>query len=164
MIIASAGPYPPCHTSDAIVYETLAPDEWAEQTGDSEKQEAFIVSSYIHLMFSEPPATVSDDEYNTWHDAHVQEILSVEGWESATRYAIQGVVGADGSKKLRFLSVYELSVPPDVAVANLAAANMGNGEGRLPLPHWFTAVEFAAWNCTQVSERITVRPAATSTR
>ena len=132
------------------------------------------MSSYIHLVFSEPPSTVSDDDYNTWYDAHVQEILSVEGWESATRYAIEGVVGADGSKQYRFLSLYELSCPPDVAVANLAAANMGNAdsyvekkgvdEGKLPLPDWFTTIEFGSWNCTQVSERITLHPATTSSR
>ena len=130
------------------------------------------MSSYIHLVFSEPPSTVTDDEYNTWYDAHVQEILSVEGWEAATRYAVEGVVGADGAKKFRFLSLYELSCPPDVAVANLAAANMGNAdsyvekkdadEGKLPLPAWFTAIDFGSWNCTQVSERITLHDDATS--
>jgi hypothetical protein len=130
------------------------------------------VSNYIHLVFSEPPTTVSDDDYNAWYDAHVQEILSVDGWESATRYAIQGVVGADGAKPFRFLSLYELSCPPDVAVANLAAANMGNAdsyvekkdadEGKLPLPEWFTAIDFGSWNCTQVSERITLHDDATS--
>ncbi|MGZ4672470.1 MAG: hypothetical protein ACXV8K_07400 [Ilumatobacteraceae bacterium] len=129
------------------------------------------MGSYIHLVFSEPPSTVSDTEYDTWYDAHVQEILSVEGWESVTRYATQQVVGADESKKFRFLSLYELSVRPDVAVANLAAANLGNAanyvekqgadKGRLSLPDWFSAVEVGSWNCTQVSERTTLRPTAT---
>jgi hypothetical protein len=114
------------------------------------------VSSYIHLVFSEPPSTVSDDEYNTWYDAHVLEILSVEGWESATRYSIEGVIGADGSKQYRFLSLYELSCSPDVAVANLAAANGGSDEVGSPLPDWFTAIELASWNCRQVGERITL--------
>ena len=50
-------------------------------------------------------------------------------------------------------------------LANLEAANMGNAdsyvekkdadEGKLPLPDWFTAIDFGSWNCTQVSERIT---------
>lgn len=124
------------------------------------------MSNFIHLVFSDPPAHVTDDEYNTWYDAHVQEILSVEGWESATRYNVEPVVGADGTTRYRFLSLYELSCPPDVAVANLAAANMGNAdsyvekkgvdEGKLPLPDWFTGVQFGSWNCTQVSERITL--------
>ena len=29
-------------------------------------------------------------------------------------------------------------------------------EGKLPLPDWFTAIQFGSWNCTQVSERITL--------
>ena len=130
------------------------------------------MSRYIHLVFSEPPATVTETDYNTWYDAHVQEILAVEGWEAATRYTIEGIVGADGSKTFRFLSLYELSCPPDVAVANLAAADMGNADsyvekkgadqGKLPLPDWFTAIEFASWNCTQVSERISLQDSATT--
>ena len=80
------------------------------------------MTNYIHLVFSEPPVTVSDDEYNAWYDAHVQEILSVDGWESATRYAIEGVVGADGAKPFRFLSLYELSCPPGVAGGRVGSA------------------------------------------
>ena len=124
------------------------------------------VTKHIHLVFSDPPATVSDDDYNTWYDAHVQEILSVDGWESATRYTVEGVVGAGGGPPYRFLSLYELSCPPADAVANLEAANMGSAdsyvekkdadEGKLPLPDWFTAIRFGSWNCTQVSERITL--------
>ena len=97
----------------------------------------------------------------------MQEILSVEGWESATRYTVEGVVGAGRSdRRYRFLSLYELSCPPAEAVANLEAANMGSAdsyvekkdadEGKLPLPDWFTAIQFGSWNCTQVSERITL--------
>ena len=124
------------------------------------------MTNYIHLVFSDPPATVSDDDYNTWYDAHVQEILSVDGWESATRYTVEGVVGGDGGPPYRFLSLYELNCSPAEAVANLEAANMGSAdsyvekkdtdEGTLPLPDWFSAIQFGSWNCTQVSERITV--------
>jgi hypothetical protein len=135
------------------------------QTG-GRREGAFDVSKYIHLVFSDPPATVSDDDYNTWYDAHVQEILSVDGWEAATRYTVEGVVRADGSPTYRFLSLYELSCPPGEAVANLEAANMGSAdsyvekkdidEGKLPLPDWFTAIRFGSWNCTKVNERITL--------
>ncbi|MBI5090719.1 MAG: hypothetical protein HZB15_18165 [Actinobacteria bacterium] len=123
------------------------------------------MSQYIHLVFSDPPAEVPADEYNAWYDAHVLEILAVDGWEAATRYAVDEVVGADGASRFRFLSLYELSVPPDVAVANLAAAGMGNADsyvdkkdddaGTLPLPDWFTGIAFGSWNCTQLGDRIT---------
>lgn len=119
------------------------------------------MSSYIHLVLSEAPATVSEDDYNAWYDAHVQEILSVEGWESATRYAIEGAICTDSPTTFRFLSLYELSCPPDVAVANLAAADLGH-EGKLRPPDWFTAIECESWNCTQFGERLTLHPAAGS--
>lgn len=124
------------------------------------------VGNFIHLVFSDPPPSVADDDYNTWYDAHVHEILSVDGWESATRYTVEGVVGADNAPTYRFLSLYELSCPPDEAVANLEAASMGSAdsyvekkdadEGKLPLPDWFTAIRFGSWNCAQVGERITL--------
>jgi hypothetical protein len=122
------------------------------------------MSGYLHLVFSEPPPDVTDDEYNAWYDAHVQEILAVEGWEAATRFTVAAVVGAETGPRYRYLSLYELSCSPETAVANLEAANMGSAdsyvdkkevdEGALPLPPWFTGVTFGSWNCAQVGERI----------
>jgi hypothetical protein len=126
------------------------------------------VTQYVHLVFSDPPAGVTEDEFNGWYDAHVQEILAVDGWVAATRYRITPEVGAAESGGYRYLSLYELDVPPEQAVANLAAAGMGNadtyiemkGEGAaaadpLPLPDWFAGIRFASWNATGTSERIT---------
>ena len=39
------------------------------------------MSRYVHLVFSDPPAGVSDDEFNVWYDEHVQEILAVPGFD-----------------------------------------------------------------------------------
>jgi hypothetical protein len=140
------------------------------------------VTKYIHLVFSDPPAGVSEDEFNTWYDAHVQEILAVDGWVSATRYRLDGVVAAEETGGYRYLSLYELDCPPDVAVANLAAAGMGNADtyvemkgvemkgiemkgidmkgepsaadDPLPLPDWFADIRFGSWNATATSDRI----------
>ena len=86
------------------------------------------MTKYVHLVFSDPPAGVTEADFNEWYDAHVQEILAVEGWVAATRYRIAPEVGADESGGYRFLSLYELDVPPEQAVANLAAAGMGNAD------------------------------------
>lgn len=125
------------------------------------------MTKYVHLVFSDPPGDVTDDEYNAWYDAHVQEILAVDGWVAATRYRVQGEVAADSTGGYRYLSLYELDCPPEQAVANLAAAGMGNADTyvelkgddggadtALPLPDWFSAIRFASWNATATSERI----------
>jgi len=125
------------------------------------------VSKHIHLVFSDPPAHVSEDEYNAWYDGHVREILAVDGWVAATRYRLDAVVGGESTGGFRYLSLYELDVPPDVAVANLAAAGMGNADtyielkgdtntasDPLPLPDWFAGIRFGSYNATRTSERI----------
>ena len=115
------------------------------------------MSSYIHLVFSDPPEGVPEDEFNAWYDAHVAEILAVDGWRSATRYRVEGVVDAEATGGYRYLSVYELDCAPDIAVANLAAAGMGDADSyvekqdRLPLPEWFPRVRFGSWNCTRIT-------------
>ena len=86
---------------------------------------------------------------------------------AAMRYRVSPEVGAAESGGYRFLSLYELDCPPDQAVANLAAAGMGNadtyielkGDGDiaadpLPLPDWFAGIRFASWNATGTGERI----------
>jgi hypothetical protein len=123
------------------------------------------VTRYVHLVFSDPPAGVSDDEYNAWYDEHVKEILSVDGWVSATRYRVEGVVSADTTGGYRYLSQYELDRPPAEAIANLEASGMGNKRAyaenkpdgdALPVPDWFADIRFASWNLEQVSETSSV--------
>ena len=84
------------------------------------------MTRYVHLVYSDPPAGVSDDEYNAWYDEHVKEILAVDGWVAATRYRVEGVVSADTTGGYRYLSQYELDRPPAEAIANLEASGMGN--------------------------------------
>jgi hypothetical protein len=127
------------------------------------------VTKYMHLVFSDPPAHVSEEAYNEWYDAHVQEILAVDGWVAATRYKLEPAVNAEDLGGYRYLSLYELDCPPDVAVANLAAAGMGNADtyiemkgdsdagDPLPLPDWFAEIRFGSWNATGTSERILPR-------
>ena len=71
------------------------------------------MTKYVHLVFSDPPAGVTEGEFNEWYDAHVQEILAVDGWVAATRYRLEAVVGADQTGGYRFLSLYELDMNVD---------------------------------------------------
>ena len=124
------------------------------------------MTNYIHLVFSDPPEGVSEDQYNDWYDAHVQEILAVDGWHSATRYRLDPVVDPAGDRWL----------PLPLGVRAGPAARDGRGQpgrgrhglcrqlrleeggrpGSLPLPEWFTGIRFGSWNCTQVGDRITL--------
>ena len=139
------------------------------------------MSQYVHLVFSDPPAGVSDDEFNAWYDDHVHEILAVPGFESVRRYAISPVVGPDGSGGFRFLAMYELSCEPAEAIAALDSHGLGSADsymelkddtaskdgneldagagagGPLPLPDWFAGVRFGSWNCTATGDTITLR-------
>lgn len=135
--------------------------------GSSDCEEDRNVSNYIHLVFSDPPGDVPEADYNRWYDSHVQEILAVDGWIAATRYRIEGVVDPDRTASYRFLSVYELDVPHDTALANLEASGLGSGhsyvemkvdageDDPLPLPEWFVDIRFGSMNGTATSERIT---------
>lgn len=132
------------------------------------------MSRYVHLVFSDPPAGVSDGEFNAWYDGHVQEILAVPGFESVRRYAISPVVGPEDSGGFRFLAVYQLSCEPAVAIAALETHGLGSadsyvelkdaeapedGTGQaLPLPDWFAGVRFGSWNCTATGDTITLEP------
>ena len=125
------------------------------------------MTTYIHLVFSDPPAHVSEDEYDRWYNSHVQEILTVDGWIAATRYRVEGVVDPEHTGTYRFLSLYELDVSPEIAIANLEAAGLGSGDSYvelkdgadesdpLPLPDWFADIRFGSMNGTARSGRIT---------
>ena len=137
------------------------------------------MSQYVHLVFSDPPAGVGDDEFNAWYDAHVQEILAVPGFESVRRYAISPVVAPESSGGFRFLAMYQLSCEPAEAIAALESHGLGSADAyreskddtelkdgpepneglgaTLPLPDWFAGVRFGSWNCTATGDTITLR-------
>jgi hypothetical protein len=113
----------------------------------------------LHIVVSQPPEDVSDDEFNRWYDAHVHEILAVDGFSSVRRFKLEPVVGA-GALPHRYIAVYETDTDPWTAVAALEREGLGSkdayAEGEretLPLPPWFSRVEFASWNCLPLEER-----------
>lgn len=70
----------------------------------------------ILLVESQPASPADAAAYNNWYDnVHVPEILKVDGFVSARRFA-----SADGTK---FVAIYEIDGDVEAAKANLAAAN-----------------------------------------
>jgi hypothetical protein len=116
----------------------------------------------LHIVVSEPPDGVTDDEFNAWYDAHLDEILAVDGFSAVRRFRLEPVV-ARGALPHRFIAVYETDRDPREAVAALERAVMGSkdsytelkgeDQGKLPLPPWFERVDFASWNCLPLGER-----------
>ena len=61
----------------------------------------------LHIVLSQPPDWLSDEEYNRWYDAHVVEILAVPGFVSARRFRLEPVVEDAGTPvPYRYLVVY----------------------------------------------------------
>jgi hypothetical protein len=117
------------------------------------------VNDGLHIVVSRPPDEVTDAEFNRWYDAHVDEILAVDGFSSVRRFRMEPVVGA-GALPHRFIAVYETDTDPRTAVAALENAGLGSkdayAEGEreaLPLPPWFSRVEFASWNLLPLGDR-----------
>jgi hypothetical protein len=113
----------------------------------------------LHIVVSQPPPELSDADFNRWYDAHVDEILAVDGFSAVRRFRLEPVVG-DGLLAHRFIAVYETDTDPRSAVAELERAGLGSKDTyaerdheRLPLPPWFGRVQFASWNCLPLGER-----------
>ena len=51
----------------------------------------------VNILFSQPPAHVSDAEFTEWYEAHMIELLGVEKFKAAQLFRIDTAVGsADG--------------------------------------------------------------------
>ena len=113
------------------------------------------MSKKIHLVYSQPPERITDDEFNTWYDPHLDEILVVPGFVSAHRYRLEpAVVNPKAPVPYRFLSLYELDgdIPTIMRDLDEEAAS-----GRMTLPDWFPEIQFASWNATALGEKVEQR-------
>lgn len=65
-----------------------------------------------------------DDEYNAWYDhQHLQDILSLPGFISGSRYVVDDGAGlSETVPEFRHMAVYEIEGAPEAAMAALRAA------------------------------------------
>ncbi len=127
------------------------------------------MSRNLHIVLSQPPEGVSDEEFDRWYDAHVPEILRAPGFVAAQRYRLDPVV-SDPERPVpyRYLAVYEIEGDPAAAIAALGELGMGSKDsyaslkeqdaGGLELPAWWDDVHFASWNCLAVADRVESQP------
>lgn len=84
----------------------------------------------IFVVQSGPASPAQESEYNDWYDnAHIPELLAIEGFVSARRYKL---VGDDESSTHPYLAVYELEA--DDLTAPLQAMRRQSAEGRTTQP------------------------------
>jgi hypothetical protein len=120
----------------------------------------------LQIVFARIPPDVDEDEFNTWYDAHLGEILSIPGFVSAQRYRLDPVVvDREEPVSYRYLSVYEIEGDPDRLLAEMESRRLGTADSYRErkavdasgpeLPAWWDSVRFASWNCIALGERVT---------
>lgn len=83
------------------------------------------MSAHTYVVFSNP-AEGRDDEYNRWYnDVHLDEVLQVPGFVSATRHRIEPQDGAE--PEYGYVALYQIESDPEPALAELMR-RAGSGE------------------------------------
>jgi hypothetical protein len=121
----------------------------------------------LNIVFSELPDGVGEEEFNTWYDAHLAEILTIPGFVSARRYEMQPlVVGSEDAPNYRYLALYELRGDIDKIMAEMELRNLKTSDAYAKrkhaadedpgpeLPDWWSRVMFASWNCIPLGETV----------
>jgi len=120
----------------------------------------------LNLLFAQPPAGVSDQEFNEWYNAHIEEIVTIPGWVAAQRFRLEA--SEDGTVPFGYLTVYELTGTFEEGMKAMEDASLSNYEQYLeykkthpdpPIPEWFTQIKFEWWPGVAVSERVIQTPA-----
>ena len=87
----------------------------------------------IQIVFSRKPDGVSDDDWNTWYDAHLHEILAIPGFVSAQRYAIDQDVGAGDGPEWTHIALYEVEGGFEELAQNMIRMSLGSAEAYIEL-------------------------------
>ena len=125
----------------------------------------------LQLVFSHVPEGVTDEEFNTWYDAHLPEILSIPGFVSAQRYRLEPVV-RDSAEPVsyRYLAAYEIEGDTQTLLEEMEKLRLGTvdtyaerkslGDDGPALPEWWGRVRFASWNAIALGERLSAQSLA----
>jgi hypothetical protein len=124
------------------------------------------MSQRLQIVFSDPGDDVSDEDFDRWYQAHLEEILAIPGFQAAQRYRLTPqVVDPTTPMPQRRVVVYEVDRTPDELRAEMERMKLLSAESyaRLkqdpnqagpPLPGWWHQVRFAAWNLRPIGDRV----------
>ena len=107
---------------------------------------------HAYLVFSTPPASMSDEDYIEWYWTHARENLTADGFDAVWRYHLE----ADRTDPVApcdavHAALYEVhgELPALRAALREAAA-----AGRVGFPEWFGDIKFASLDCVAASAPI----------
>jgi hypothetical protein len=107
------------------------------------------VSENVYLVFSKPPQEIGAAEYGQWYEAHVRDILAVDGFAAARRFDLEPARGDTSPTMYSHLSLYAIDGDAREAMARLAEAGEA---GRVPLPEWFGGIRFASFHTSPLED------------
>ena len=96
----------------------------------------------VYLVFSKPPEWLAADEFDRWYEEHAGEIVAVEGYDAARRFALHAAVGSTSPTMYSHLALYAISGEPAEVAARLEREIQ---DGSIVLPDWFGEVRFASF-------------------
>ncbi|HEY4277013.1 MAG TPA: hypothetical protein VGM91_02265 [Conexibacter sp.] len=122
------------------------------------------MAQHLQLVFSDPGDTISDEEFDRWYEEHLDEILSIPGFLSAQRYALDPVTLDGDSAPFRRLVVYEVDADTERLMRSMQERKLDEvdnyrerkdaGDDGPALPRWWSDVRFSSWNCAPIGERV----------
>jgi hypothetical protein len=77
------------------------------------------VPSHVYLVFTAPPAGVSDEEFSASYERHLSEVLALPGFRAARRYWLHQGVPDRPPVHFRHLGLYVLAGSPETGPAEL---------------------------------------------
>ena len=97
----------------------------------------------VHIVFSLPPASVGEEEYSSWYERHVAEILETPGFIAARRYWLGPASPDRPPVEFRHAVVYVMDRPSEEPLAELGRRQ---DAGELTIPDWFGEIRFASFD------------------
>ena len=88
---------------------------------------------HIQIVYSRCPDGVSAEDWNTWYDAHLHEILAIPGFVSAQRFAIDQLVGAGEGPGWTHIALYEVEGGFEQLAAEMIRMSLGSAEAYIEL-------------------------------
>jgi hypothetical protein len=118
----------------------------------------------LQIVFGYPGEGVSDEEFESWYDEHLTEILSIPGFHSAQRYRlVPAVVDEAAVFPYRHMVVYEVDSDTAALMKAMGECQLGDtttyaerketDSSGPPLPWWWRQVRFASFNCIAAGDR-----------